>query len=190
LRFGYPYAWGAGLTAGLRFQGKTIREEVIIREQPAHKEEPRREQAARTDSIEQYIIRIGDKQYIDTQPVIFRPNYPDFEGLCNEVLKTNNTAFKFVAFILNTFPEYRLEVEGHANPTTMEGGAARAREEVELMQLSEQRAQRVVEELAALGVNRGRMSVVAKGGSNTKVPFDDYDNVWKNRRVNFILIRN
>jgi outer membrane protein OmpA-like peptidoglycan-associated protein len=46
-----------------------------------------------------------------------------------------------------------------------------------------------VDYLVGLGVERARLSSVGIGGDRPIVPFEDRDNWWKNRRVDFILER-
>jgi outer membrane protein OmpA-like peptidoglycan-associated protein len=89
---------------------------------------------------------------------------------------------------LNKFRDYKVMVEGHANPT-QPAGAARDREETELKRISEARAKAVVDLLVRYGVARNRLSSTGVGGSSPVVPYEDRDNWWKNRRVEFILIK-
>jgi outer membrane protein OmpA-like peptidoglycan-associated protein len=104
-------------------------------------------------------------------------------------VRDNNTRIlRRIAQILNKFRDYKVQVEGHANPTTAPG-PARDREEAELKRLSEDRAKKVVDELARFGVTRSRLYHIGVGGTRTLVPYDDLDNRWKNRRVEFILIK-
>ena len=62
-------------------------------------------------------------------------------------------------------------------------------EEEELKPLSRNRAQSVKEALVERGLDQDRMSVVGRGGTDPIVPHTDLDNRWKNRRVEFILVR-
>jgi outer membrane protein OmpA-like peptidoglycan-associated protein len=47
----------------------------------------------------------------------------------------------------------------------------------------------VKEALVERGLDQDRMSVVGRGGTDPIVPHTDLDNRWKNRRVEFILVR-
>jgi outer membrane protein OmpA-like peptidoglycan-associated protein len=38
-------------------------------------------------------------------------------------------------------------------------------------------------------VNRNRLSAIGMGGKRPVVRYEDHDNWWKNRRVEFILIK-
>ena len=43
--------------------------------------------------------------------------------------------------------------------------------------------------LSDYGVNSSRLSTVGRGGTQPVVPRSDRNNWWKNRRVEFILIK-
>jgi len=138
--------------------------------------------------VDVLVIRDGDRLKIQIPSIIFRPNFADFEGLSTEVVENNNRIIRRVAQILNQFRDYRVQIEGHANPT-QPAGAGREREEPELRRISEARARAIVDMLVRNGVSRGRLSFTGAGSSNTIAPFEDRDNWWKNRRVDFYLIR-
>jgi len=133
------------------------------------------------------VIRDGDKLRIIIPFIVFRSNAADFAGLSAETIIRNANTFKRIAEMLNKFSDYQVLAEGHANPTT--GPLARSKEEAALKSLSEDRARMAVEELVRRGVDRGRLFYTGAGSSQLLAPFDDYGNVWKNRRVEFILIK-
>ncbi|HSH13246.1 MAG TPA: OmpA family protein, partial [Desulfurivibrionaceae bacterium] len=62
-------------------------------------------------------------------------------------------------------------------------------ENSELIPLSTARAEAVRQKLVEFGVAPARLSVVGRGSSEPVVAFTDAENRWKNRRVEFILIR-
>jgi outer membrane protein OmpA-like peptidoglycan-associated protein/flagellar hook assembly protein FlgD len=138
--------------------------------------------------VDVLVIRDGDKLRIMIPSIVFRPNFADFEGLSGDIIDNNTRILRRIAQTLNKFRDYKVQVEGHANPTTAPG-AARDREEIELQRISEARARKVVDELVRYGVARNRLSSIGVGGTRTVVPWDDMDNRWKNRRVEFILIK-
>jgi len=134
------------------------------------------------------VIRDGDRLRIQIPSIQFRPNFADFEGLPREVVDNNTRIIRRIAQILNQFRDYRVQVEGHANPTSPPG-PARDREEASLRNVSEARARAIVDLLVRNGVSRGRLTATGAGSSNTIAPFEDRENWWKNRRVEFYLIR-
>ncbi|MDR0554585.1 MAG: OmpA family protein [Treponema sp.] len=139
--------------------------------------------------VDVLVIRDGDKLRIQVPSIVFRANEADFNSLSRDVVDNNNRILRRIAEILNKFRDYKVQVEGHANPT-QPAGAARDREEsAELQPLSERRARATVDFLVGFGVNRNRLSAIGMGGSRPVIRFEDRDNWWKNRRVEFILIK-
>jgi len=138
--------------------------------------------------IDVLVIREGDRLKIQIPSIQFRPNFADFEGLPKDVVDNNIRIIRRIAQILNQFRDYKVQVEGHANPT-QPVGAARDREEGELKRISEARAKAIVDQLARNGVARSRLTATGAGSSKTIAAFEDRDNWWKNRRVEFYLIK-
>ncbi|GHV78863.1 cell envelope biogenesis protein OmpA [Spirochaetia bacterium] len=144
--------------------------------------------------VDVLVIRDGDTLKIQVPSIVFRANQADFAGkdkdpqygLTQAQIDNNNRVLRRVAQILNKFREYRVAVEGHANPTSRNPPAAEARADLDL---SERRARAVVDFLAGFGVSRSRLSSVGRGSAKPVITFDDHDNWWKNRRVEFILIK-
>jgi flagellar motor protein MotB len=139
--------------------------------------------------VDVLVIRDGDKLRIQIPSIVFRPNFADFDGLSQDVVNNNTRIIQRIAQILNKFREYKVQVEGHANPTTAPGPARDREEQNELKPISEARAKAVVDLLVRYGVTRSRLSSTGAGGTRTVAPYDDRDNAWKNRRVEFILIK-
>ena len=134
------------------------------------------------------VIREGDRLKIQVPSIQFRPNFADFVGLDKEVVDNNTRIIRRIAEILNRFRDYKVQVEGHANPTSAPG-AARDREEPALKSISEARAKAIVDMLVRYGVARSRLTATGAGGSKPITAFEDRENWWKNRRVEFYLIK-
>jgi len=173
-RAGYPHIWGFSVTAGIRFGNQKIIKKEI----------------KEGDAIDDMKITRDDDDNLRLQmfSIMFRNNQADFTGLSDETVKNNYETIKHVAEFLNKYKNYRIIIEGHANPTTPEG-SARDRERNTIDRLSEQRALKVMEILGEFGVSSDRMSVSGAGFSRTLVPYNDNENNWKNRRVEIILIK-
>ncbi len=140
---------------------------------------------AGTVGVDVLVIREGDLLKIKVPSIIFRENGADFNNLAQEKLDNNIRVLKRIAEILNKFRDYKVKVEGHANPVTRT-----VKEQTEELQpLSEARAKAIVDKLVEFGVDKNRLSYVGMGGSRPVVPYEDRDNWWKNRRVEFILIK-
>ncbi|GHV82098.1 cell envelope biogenesis protein OmpA [Spirochaetia bacterium] len=140
------------------------------------------------------VIRDGDRLKIQVPSIVFRANQADFvgkdkdpaRGLTQAQIDNNNRVLRRIAQSLNKFRDYRVQVEGHANRTSRNPPASEIESD---KNLSRRRAESTVDNLVRLGVSRGRLSAVGMGSDRPLVPFEDHDNWWKNRRVEFILIK-
>ncbi|MDR1901385.1 MAG: OmpA family protein [Treponema sp.] len=139
--------------------------------------------------VDVLVIRDGGRLRMQVPSIIFRQNAADFNNLSDETVANNLRVLRRIAEILNKFRDYKVQVEGHANPTVNDPVAKDREERQELQPLSEARAQAILERLVGFGVARNRLSYIGMGGTQPVVPFDDRPNWWKNRRVEFILIR-
>lgn len=135
--------------------------------------------------VDVLVIREGDVLKIKVPSIIFRENADDFNGLGQDVVDNNLRVLKRIAQILNKFRDYKVKVEGHANPVSRTAKEERE----ELQPLSEKRAKAVLGKLVEFGVDGGRLSAVGMGGTRPVVRWEDYEDWWKNRRVEFILIK-
>lgn len=135
--------------------------------------------------VDVLIIRDGDKLKIAVPSIIFRENEADFIGLSTEVVDKNTQMLRRIAEILNKFRDYKIQVEGHANNVT----GTQKEEDTELIPLSQRRAVAVKDFLVANGVDEARLSTIGMGGTRPVAQRTDRENWWKNRRVEFILIK-
>jgi outer membrane protein OmpA-like peptidoglycan-associated protein/flagellar hook assembly protein FlgD len=144
-------------------------------------------------SVDVLVIREGDRLKIKVPSIVFRPNGFDFNGLDSDTLANNMKVIKRIAQILNKFKDYAILIEGHANSEGKIGSysaASIASEETkELLPLSTGRAELVKKLLSDNGVDSRRLSTKGMGSSEPVVDFKDAQNRWKNRRVEFILIK-
>jgi outer membrane protein OmpA-like peptidoglycan-associated protein len=127
---------------------------------------------------------------VQVPSIVFRTNAADFKNLPERTITNNERVIRRIAFILNKFPNYKVQVEGHANPENKPGTKARANEEkIENAKnsLSKKRADAIVDILVDNAVDKKRLFPVGKGISEPIVEFEDTENWWKNRRVEFYL---
>ena len=102
----------------------------------------------------------------------------------------NRDVLQRLSEVLKKYGSYQIVVEGHAVSEYYDNPSRAAREEKEELQpLSLSRAGAVKDALAELGIQNSRMDVVGRGGTMPIVPHSDLENRWKNRRVEFILIK-
>jgi len=122
--------------------------------------------------------------------IIFPPGSADVNLLTAEDLEKNYLIIEKIAEKLLKFPSYNIRIEGHGNIENWSSDELAASEQVEtLIPLTEARAMVIKDALIASGLRANRISVRGLGGSFPVVPFDDELNRWKNRRVEFILLR-
>jgi outer membrane protein OmpA-like peptidoglycan-associated protein len=142
-------------------------------------------------AVDVLVIRDGDKLKIRIPSITFPPNSADLSKVA-EVDKAakNDWVLQRLAQILAKYSSYDFRIEGHANQEYWQNPTRAAREEKEeLGPLSLSRAQAVRNSLVRLGLKAERISVAGLGGTNPLVPFGDLENRWKNRRVEFILLK-
>ncbi|UCF97744.1 MAG: OmpA family protein [Spirochaetaceae bacterium] len=141
--------------------------------------------------VDVLVIREGDKLKIRIASITFPPNSADLAAVTDiEKAARNDKTLQRLFEIFKKYSAYQIRIEGHANITRYWSEAeAKKENEEELIPLSLARAEAVKQALVKLGLDGGRISVVGLGGSSPIVPFDDEENRWKNRRVEFILIK-
>lgn len=136
--------------------------------------------------IDILVVRDGDQLRIQISNINFAPNSPSLEldGSTDQGA-SNLAVLDRLVEVFDKYSRYRIEVEGHAVNLT---GTEREERE-ELQPLSEARARTVREALVDRGMEPERISIEGRGGLDPVVPHTDQENRWKNRRVEFILIR-
>lgn len=133
------------------------------------------------------LVERTDRGYrIQVPGITFEPNSADLilepgrpEG------ERNITVLDRIVEILDRYPEYAIIVEGHA--VNVSGTEREQRDE--LLPLSLQRARSVRQELIDRGIQSRRVEAAGRGGAVPIVPHTDEQNRWKNRRVEFLLVR-
>ena len=177
IRAGYPHIVGFSLTAGYKFplpqktkyqttENVTTKTEYV--------------EVVRTLPPEEIIkrITISSVEFILFGPDIGRYNI----GIDHDAQGLNELVLNSIAQSLKENPDFRVRVEGHANPVTTDPNEAD-----ELMALSAMRANNIAEELRKRGVPDDQMIIVSFGGTRTVT--SDHD-IWnRNRRVELIVIK-
>jgi outer membrane protein OmpA-like peptidoglycan-associated protein/flagellar hook assembly protein FlgD len=138
--------------------------------------------------VDVLVVREGDDLKIKIASINFKPNSAEFVDDKPEIVSRNEYVLNRLAEILKKYRQYEITIEGHANITKFwDPALAKQEQEEELLPLSKDRAERVLEALVERGISRNRLTADGVGGSKPIVDFRDEDNRWKNRRVEFIL---
>jgi flagellar hook assembly protein FlgD/outer membrane protein OmpA-like peptidoglycan-associated protein len=143
-------------------------------------------------SIDVLVIREDGKLKIRISSINFMPNRAELVTVeqDEELYEKNNRVLDLLAEKLKKYNTYNIRLEGHAVSVYWDQPERAAREEKEELQpLSLARAESVKQALTQRGIAAGRMSVAGLGGTRPIVPHGDLENRWKNRRVEFILIK-
>jgi outer membrane protein OmpA-like peptidoglycan-associated protein len=98
----------------------------------------------------------------------------------NDTRKHNEQVINEIANTLKNHPDYRVRIEGYANPIISNPGKAGG-----LVSFSKMRADTVAEQLRVKGVDEKQMMIVAFGGA--KPVTEDKSCCNKNRRVELIV---
>ncbi len=135
------------------------------------------------------VILDGDKLKVRIASITFSANTADYVNVESEKADKNSKTIKRLAEIFKKFSRYKITIQGHANLVNYDNPAkAKIEQEQELLPLSKARADAIKSALVAEGVDPKRISTIGIGASEPLVPFNDPDK-WKNRRVEFILVR-
>jgi outer membrane protein OmpA-like peptidoglycan-associated protein len=159
VRGGYPHIAGFSLTAGYKFpfpqKGKS-----------------------RGPSSNDIIKRIHIASF-DT--ILFGPDTEQYNADVDPGTRDlNDRILNSTAEMLKEHPEFRVRIEGHANPVTKTSGEA-----ARLMVLSRKRADVIAGKLREKGVKEEQMVITAFGG--TRIISYDTRNI--NRRVELIVVQ-
>ena len=140
--------------------------------------------------IDILVIRDGDRLKISISSIYFKPNTADYIGISPELAARNIATLDRLAEVLKRYSDYRILLEGHGVRIYWDQPARWPSEEKEvLVPLSRNRATAIKAALSTRGIRNDRMSIAGYGGSRPVVPHGDLDNRWKNRRVEFILLK-
>lgn len=132
-----------------------------------------------------FVLRDGDRLKIRISSIVFPPSAATLTGIDAETDRRNALILDKIAVVLEKYPDYRIRIEGHA--VNISGTDREERSELQPLSLS--RANTVLEALVARGVSRSRLEARGIGGKEPLVPHGNAALRWRNRRVEFILMR-
>ena len=151
--------------------------------------------------VDVLVIRDGNKLKMQVPSIIFRGDRADFasvsevakmskaeqlhKGLDQKTVDNNIRVLRRVSQILKKFKDYNVTIEGNANNLT-----GTQQEETEVRDLSQARAEFILNWLNEKGgISKSRLKAFGNGSKNPIVNMKDVDNRWKNRRVEFVLVK-
>ena len=147
--------------------------------------------------VDVLVIREGNVLKMAVPSIIFEPDSSNFQNANSKLdaaqVQKNIEILNRIAEILKKFPDYKITIQGHANRISdnldeetvdnmREWGRA-------LGPLSQERADAIRDYLVKKGVSRSSITTEGMGGTKPVVNPKDTDNNWKNRRVEFILVK-
>jgi outer membrane protein OmpA-like peptidoglycan-associated protein len=144
-------------------------------------------------NVDVLVKKDGNNYKMVVPSIVFPPSSADLTRVAEDEMSTNRRVLSLVGRALNKYETYQVTVEGHSNPLTPPNTPQRTAEERDDQVLSERRAQAVMNYLATdngnNNVNRTRLKAVGMSCRQPVADYDDEDENWKNRRVEFILAR-
>jgi flagellar hook assembly protein FlgD/outer membrane protein OmpA-like peptidoglycan-associated protein len=144
----------------------------------------------KTIPVDVLVIRDGDKLKVRIASITFQANTADYVKVDPDKAARNQATITRLADIFKKYSTYRIQIQGHANLVNFDNPAkAKIEQEQELLPLSKARAEAIKAALAGEGIEAARISTTGVGAAEPLVPFSDLDNRWKNRRVEFILVK-
>jgi outer membrane protein OmpA-like peptidoglycan-associated protein len=158
IRTGYPHIVGFSLTAGCKF--------------------PLQPRARKVPSSNEIIRRI---QIASFDSIMFGPDTEQYNVDINQATRDlNEKILDSTVKTLKENPNFRVRIEGHANPVTKKSSEAER-----LMTLSRMRADTIAWKLREKGVTDEQMVITAFGGARTLS-----NDAWNiNRRVELIVVQ-
>lgn len=147
--------------------------------------------------IDVLVIREGNVLKMAVPSIIFESDAANFQKanskLSSAQVKKNLEILNRIADILKKFPDYKITIQGHANrmsdnedEETVDNLNVWGRA---LVPLSKERADGIKAYLVKRGVPEANISTEGMGGTKPVVNPKDKDNNWKNRRVEFLLVK-
>lgn len=144
----------------------------------------------RSISVDVLVIQEDDRLKIIISSIYFKPYTADYTDVPADRAERNLKTLERLTQILTKFGEYRIRLEGHAVREYWDIPKRAQREEAEeLLPLSQARAGAIRSALIDRGIEADRMATEGYGGTRPVVPHSDLINRWKNRRVEFILLK-
>jgi outer membrane protein OmpA-like peptidoglycan-associated protein len=122
--------------------------------------------------------------------IFFKPYTADYRDVRPELAAQNMKRLADLAEKLQRFPDYKINLVGHAVMVYWDDAARGAKEQHDvLLPLSKARAEAVKSALIARGLTPSMFTTEGVGGVDQLVPDSDQADRWQNRRVAFFIQR-
>lgn len=123
-----------------------------------------------------------------TMPLVFFPAYSEdiFSYGEDTLLYENLLNIRSVARLLKAYPKLTIKIVGHA-AALLSGKEGKIEQSEVLIPLSRGRAKQIQRAIRILGIDETRISTTALGGSVPLIENASSQNIWKNRRVEFVV---
>jgi outer membrane protein OmpA-like peptidoglycan-associated protein/flagellar hook assembly protein FlgD len=145
---------------------------------------------SKTIMVDILVFRDGDKLRIRVPSITFKANSDDYVDVAKTAAEKNQWTLGRLAACFKKYSTYNILIEGHAvSEFYYDAARAKKEQDEELLPLSKKRAEAIKMALAGLGIAESRISTEGMGAARPIVPFSDLVNRWKDRRVEFILIK-
>jgi flagellar hook assembly protein FlgD len=144
----------------------------------------------KTLSTDILVLKVGDGYRIRVSSIVFKPYTADYKDVPADRAARNMNTLDLLAKKLSKFPDYKIRLEGHAVMINWDDKVKGAAEQEKvLIPLSRERAEAIKAALVERSVEAGRLVTDGVGANDPLVPDSDYLNRWKNRRVEFYILK-
>ncbi|MBB6481337.1 gliding motility-associated C-terminal domain-containing protein [Spirochaeta isovalerica] len=149
-------------------------------------------EVAHTESLptDILVLKEGNRLKISISSIYFKPFTAEYLDVEPQLADNNIRTLDRLAQVLQKYSSYKIRIEGHAVRVYWDKLDRWLKEENDvLLPLSANRAESIRDALIMRGIDGNRISTGGQGGYMPVVPHSDPINRWKNRRVEFILIK-
>jgi hypothetical protein len=138
------------------------------------------------------VLKSGEGYRIRVSSIVFKGYTADYTDVPPALAARNLTTLDLLAAKLDLpkFVDYKVKLEGHAVMINWDDARKGQGEQIAvLVPLSKSRAEAIKAALASRGVSGDRLVTDGLGAADPLVPDSDFANRWKNRRVEFYLLK-
>ncbi len=136
------------------------------------------------------VMKVADGYRIRVSSIVFKPYTADYKDVPADRAARNLATLDLLASKLSRFPDYKIRLEGHAVMIYWDNKTLGAAEQkYVLIPLSKARSEAIKDALVSRGIAADRLFTTGVGALDPVVPNSDLANRWKNRRVEFYMMK-